>query len=859
MAPARLAADPLNLDDVLALERIDRAVLSPDGQTAAVVVQRGAGPDEVYGRGLYQLDPGRGDIWLVSLKTGERRNLTHGAAFAAGYWCATWSPDGRKLALLSTEARGSEPRGGDNVRLYVWDSASNALSRLSDDGVMSQSVGGSPMGRVDLRGGHGGGSETHRCSAEQTAPFAWLDDRRLLAIMLPAGTKAALIDALERPARHTETVRAEIRAGRRPTVTASGSGVERTVADPAADMAQVRVFDLGAASSAAIAALPTYPFRGDLSIAIAPDLRRIAVMATVGTIAADQRGQAGSGDPAWTVEKRLGFAELEPNAPLRWLRESADSRYPLELYGWSPDSRRVAFRARPDARTTTTPLFVADAAGGVATWAGAPGESVGGDGASSEAWHEPDALWLDERRLLARLSGPRGDWWLVEADGKGSVNLTQDIAAPPAQFRRVAQGALLGLAGDRLLRLSSTASRLETVSTDPMLASEALLWPAAGGVAGSSLVVASRAADGGQRLRRLSAQDGRSLAKPLAIPAKAQLLDSNGEALLWLLPKRDGLFLQRTSFREGRSQDLLALNRNLGRVRWGRTLLIDYEGLDGQPLKGAVILPPGYTSERKYPVIAWVYAGYQVRDLDDYWLDPYLPAFYNLQLYAAKDYIVLIPSMPLSRSGPKSDLFLELPKGVLPAVDRLVALGLADPDRIGLMGQSRGGYSVYGLVTQTRRFKAAVAMSGFTDLAAMALQFDPAARGYPGIEHEKSDNWWIVGQWGLPPDPSDDYARYWRNSPLAYVDRVDTPLLLIHGEYDIRDPLGQADAFFSALYDKGKTARLLRYWGEDHGLSESPANVRNIFEETVRWFDKYLAAQPEAASSGADANRHGGG
>jgi dipeptidyl aminopeptidase/acylaminoacyl peptidase len=642
-------------------------------------------------------------------------------------------------------------------------------------------------------------------------------------------------------------------------VTASGSGAEKTVGDPAVDTARVRLFDLGAGSSATIAALPTYPFRGDLSIVIAPDLRRIAVMATVGTIAADQRALGGSVDPAWTVEKRLGFVELEPNAPLRWVRGSADSRYPLELYGWSPDSRRVAFRGRPDTRTTTTPLFVADAAQAVATGAGPPGVSAGGDSASSEAWHEPDVLWLDERRLLARLSGSRGDWWLVEADGKGSANLTEDIAAPPSQFRRDSQGALVGLAGDRLLRLSSTASRLEAVSTDPMFASEAMLWPAAGGAPTSSLVVASRAPDGGQRLRQLSAQNGRPLAKPLAIPAKAQLLDSNGESLLWQLPRQDGLFLQRTSFRESRSQDLLTLDRNLGRVQWGRTLLIDYNGLDGQPLKGAVILPPDYTAGRKYPVITWVYAGYQVRNLDDYWLDPYLPAFYNLQLYAAKGYIVLAPSMPLNRAEPKNDMYLELPKGVLPAVDRLVALGLADPDRVGLMGQSRGGYSVYGLVTQTRRFKAAVAMAGFTDLAAMALQFDPAARGYSGIEHEKSDNWWIVGQWGLPPIPSDDYARYWRNSPLAYVDRVETPLLLVHGEYDIRDPIGQADAFFSALYDKGKTARLLRYWGEDHGLSESPANVRNIFEETIRWFDKYLAAEPAAASSGAAAAPRGGG
>jgi len=65
-------------------------------------------------------------------------------------------------------------------------------------------------------------------------------------------------------------------------------------------------------------------------------------------------------------------------------------------------------------------------------------------------------------------------------------------------------------------------------------------------------------------------------------------------------------------------------------------------------------------------------------------------------------------------------------------------------------------------------------------------------------------------------------------------------LLLAHGEYDIRASAVQADQLFYMLYSQNKTARLLRYWGENHSISLSPANVRNLFDETFAWLRKYV-------------------
>lgn len=130
----------MTVADVLVMERLDRASLSPDGSLIAAVVLRAAGPGEIYGRAAYEIDPSRGDVWLIDRATGRRRDLTGGRAKAAGFWCAIWSPDGQRLAMLSTRPEGGEPRGGDNVRLYVLDRASGRLGRLGDWAVVTQTL-----------------------------------------------------------------------------------------------------------------------------------------------------------------------------------------------------------------------------------------------------------------------------------------------------------------------------------------------------------------------------------------------------------------------------------------------------------------------------------------------------------------------------------------------------------------------------------------------------------------------------------------------------------------------------------------------------------------------------------------------
>lgn len=836
---------PLAVDDVLDTVNLERVAIAPDGEWLAAVVERPARIGEIYGRAAYEVDPSRTDVWLVSRRTGERRNLTNGVDNAAGFWCATWSPDGSKLAMLSTRPEGGEPHGGDNVRLYIWERATGTLRRLSDLPVMTQTRYGSPLYTMDLRGGSGSGALAATCLARQeNAPFLWVDDGRLLALTLPNGRISGLLDDFGRPYDHVAATLRGLRRGNVPTMTAAGSGAERIPPDADAYSGIMTLFDAGSGATSEVASIPFHPFQGSLSLVLSPDRRQVALLAPVAALT-PERGQSFPHHlDEWQVDKRLGFVDLGRAQPVRWARLPAAARYPVELFNWSPDGRAVALRARAAFVDREAQLFVVPAATGHGE-AWGEGLAVGRPDAGFEA-HEPAVFWADARHLLVQArqaAKERADWFLVSGKGAG-INVSSRLDDSPTGFRRGADGRLIALAGGRLLALDVDAARLAPMPSAALPATAQFALFDDPDLPNRDLLLRSVAA--GQNIYHRIRPGGSVPPQRYTIPRGAELLDIAGADPVWREPTRRGLFV-----REGEAsapRDLLRLNSHLAEVDWGRTMLVDYRSADGRGLKAGVILPPDYRPGRRYPMITWVYGGNMVRGLDNYFLDPFMPGLYNLYLYAARGYVVLLPSMPRESEREKNENYANVGDGVLPAIDRLVALGIADADRIGVMGQSNGAYNVYALVTSTVRFKAAIALAGSVDLQQAHGAFDPSARGYPGIEHQKSANWSIYEKgYGLGVPPYEDHMLYLRNSPLSFVGRVRTPLLLIHGEFDKRSGMGQAESFFNELYRQGKTARLLRYWGESHSLAQSPANVRSIVEESVAWFDRYLRSRATQA------------
>ncbi|MDX1666927.1 MAG: prolyl oligopeptidase family serine peptidase [Saprospiraceae bacterium] len=135
--------------------------------------------------------------------------------------------------------------------------------------------------------------------------------------------------------------------------------------------------------------------------------------------------------------------------------------------------------------------------------------------------------------------------------------------------------------------------------------------------------------------------------------------------------------------------------------------------------------------------------------------------FLNLLPLSERGYLILIPSMPSKRSGGSKDDFLEMSKGVLPGVNALISMGIADPDRVAVGGQSYGGYSVYSLLAQTNRFKTAFVLAGLSDLLSLYGKIDMRFR-YAEVpyEHTFMPRTLETGQSALGGTPWTNTLRY---------------------------------------------------------------------------------------------------
>lgn len=289
---------------------------------------------------------------------------------------------------------------------------------------------------------------------------------------------------------------------------------------------------------------------------------------------------------------------------------------------------------------------------------------------------------------------------------------------------------------------------------------------------------------------------------------------------------------------EGNKKTLFPdLNQGLADIAEPSWLHIKYRSTSGEDLNASLLLPTDYRAGTSYPTVVWVYGGDVHADKDE-------PAqrddndFLNLLLLAGHGYAVLFPSMPIPLQGVPSDPMKHLNDGVDPAIDQAVALGVADPNRLAVMGHSYGGYSTFALITQTHRYRTAVGMMGISDLVSSYGEFDSRFRyDDPNYAAEIGPYFdeWAQGRMGVPPwtDPE----RYVRNSPVFYANKITTPLLIIAGDLDFSDT--QSEEMFTALQRQDKRAEFVRYLGEEHVL-KSPANILDMWQRVFKWLDTYL-------------------
>ena len=278
---------------------------------------------------------------------------------------------------------------------------------------------------------------------------------------------------------------------------------------------------------------------------------------------------------------------------------------------------------------------------------------------------------------------------------------------------------------------------------------------------------------------------------------------------------------------DGRSpKRILTDNDRIGEFAVARAEPITWKGADDWTIEGILTYPVGYQPGQRYPLILQVHGGPHGR---------YAATFnQGAQIWAARGYAVLQPN-PRGSSGRTFEFsnanvedwggkdFEDIMKGV----DHVIALGVADPDRMAVMGGSYGGFMTFWTVTQTDRFKAAIGHAGISDWYSFFGQTD-----IPNLLE--------FGFGGMPSDSKQTYEKW---SPIEYAANVKTPLLITHGENDLRVPIPQADQFYRQLKKLGKTVEFLRYPREGHGITE-PVHRLHLDAEQEKWFATWVLKRP---------------
>lgn len=263
------------------------------------------------------------------------------------------------------------------------------------------------------------------------------------------------------------------------------------------------------------------------------------------------------------------------------------------------------------------------------------------------------------------------------------------------------------------------------------------------------------------------------------------------------------------------------LNESWKQIALVKPEFLRYKSFDGTEIEAALLTPTGYQSGTKVPLVVIVHGGPTGR-----WADSFQSWG---QLLAARGYAVLYPNVRGSTGY--GHRFLERNrsdwgggdfKDVMAGVDFLIARGLADPDRLGIAGWSYGGYMASWAITQTNRFKAAMTGAGLSDLAS---EF--------GTEDGSSYDEWFFGT------PYEKPQGFIKSSPITFIRNARTPTLILQGEADVTDPIGQSQQLYRGLKRYGVETEFVVYPREGHGFREEKHQL-DVLNRIVGWFDGHL-------------------
>ncbi len=272
-------------------------------------------------------------------------------------------------------------------------------------------------------------------------------------------------------------------------------------------------------------------------------------------------------------------------------------------------------------------------------------------------------------------------------------------------------------------------------------------------------------------------------------------------------------------------------NPQMLQYRWGSEHLISWINHHQDTLQGILYEPDKLDSSKPSPMLVYFYE-LNSDLLHRHHIPEPRRSIIDPVYYVSNGYIVFIPDIKY-RIGHPGQSALDC---VNTGVDKVLKTGLVDSNRMGIQGQSWGGYEVAYIITQTHRFAAAMSGAPVSNMTSAYGGIRWGSGRSRMFQYETTQSRIGYTLW-------DSLELYIENSPLFYVPQIETPVLIMHNDHDGSVPWYQGIEFFTALRRNHKKAWMLSYTGEEHNLKRRP----NRIDLTIRmqeFFDHYLKARP---------------
>ena len=269
-------------------------------------------------------------------------------------------------------------------------------------------------------------------------------------------------------------------------------------------------------------------------------------------------------------------------------------------------------------------------------------------------------------------------------------------------------------------------------------------------------------------------------------------------------------------------RQLTTSNPQLDDIALTHSELVEYLDVDGNTLYGILYYPANYEPGRTYPLVAEIYEQYFDNGFNE-----------NMNLITAQGWFGFRPSVRFEEGFPGEAWLKAVPN----AINKIIERGLVDPEKVGVYGQSYGGYATNLLITQTDRFAAAANVSGKVNIISF-LGDSPkiTTRNYAAAE---------VGQDRIGATLWEQPHKYIEHSAVMFADRIETPLLMLSGEGDWNVPATNQREMYYALRRLGKEVVWVHYTAGGHGAgrASTPADFVDHWQRMFDWFAEHFGEE----------------